>query len=164
MNLLIQFGIETQDEFDRLTILDGRTHWLVVASLVPVVHQKAERHRGTGMKLGWERGERRRMIKILADMEAFEPVYYFMMLVPDQLYQLLVITPKILHAYLTYNTLAKLLDVQHHVRYTTMCMNVNCTQISDNNKMEIFWKKMRTTNEAEGTWDKPFKVLLKYIV
>jgi hypothetical protein len=74
MNLLIQFGIETQDEFDKLMILYGRTHRLVVASLLPVAHQKAKRHRGTGMKLGWERGERRRMIKMLADMAAFEPV------------------------------------------------------------------------------------------
>ena len=172
MNLLIQFGIETQEEFDRQTVLDARTHRLVVASPVPAAHQRTERQRDTGMKIKWERGERRRMIEMLANMPAFEPVYYFLMLVPDQVYQIMVIAPKTLHAYLTYNMLAKLLDVQHHIRYTKMCMIVNDKRIRNNEMMEIIWDKVGPTDEErcncrgrcrcrcrfKGTWDKPFQI------
>ena len=93
---------ETQGDFDRLTILNGRTHRQVVVSLLAVANKKTIDYNSPARYLDWGKGERRRMVKMLTDLKAFHPVYYFMMFVPDQLYHLLVVAPKDMNTPLTY--------------------------------------------------------------
>lgn len=173
MNLLISLGIETQGDFDRLTILNGRTHRQVVVSLLAVANKKTVDYNGPARYLDWGKGERRRMVKMLTDLKAFHPVYYFMMFVPDQLYHLLVVAPKDMNTPLTYRTMEKLLDVQHYFPYIGVCMLINGQKhpvtgeildhyrIRVDDKDEIIWRKIFTDETQDGTWEKPYQIVLE---
>ena len=173
MNLLIPLGIETQEEFDRLTTLNGKTHRQVVVNLLAVANKKTIDYNGPARYLDWGKGERRRMVKMLTDLKAFHPVIYFMMFVPDKLYHLLVIAPRDMVTTLTYRTMEKLLDVQHYFPYIGVCMVINGQKhpvtgeildhyrIKADDKDEIIWRKIFTDETQDGTWEKPYQIVLE---